>query len=84
MYYLISINSRNGKPYFPCGNKGSMRGHYKSPRYIQRQAEAFARASGADKVYALTEARYTQRVCELSNDSFCNYVACVGVLMVQA
>jgi hypothetical protein len=82
MYYLIAINSRDGRYYSPLGNDGQRRGAYKQPSRIARQARALAVSTGAEHVYKLPAVLYSALICELSNGAFCRFVAERGEMLV--
>ena len=66
--YLIGI--RNGV--HPCGNAGTIITRYKAPYKIKEIAQRFAAIYGLDEVYSLK--MYPQKLCELENIEFINYV----------
>ena len=68
MYYLIGIK----KGVHPCGNAGTLITHYKAQYKLREIAQRFAAMYALDEVYGLRE--YSQRLCEMSNTEFVNYI----------
>ena len=66
--YLIGIK----KGVHPCGNAGTLITHYKAQYKIKELAQQFAAMYSLDEVYGLHV--YPQKLCELSNREFVNYM----------
>lgn len=68
MRYLIGVKDS----YHPCGNSGTLGTRYKAPHKLREVAQRFAKMYGHDEVYLLDH--YPQRLCELCNAAFVDYV----------
>ena len=66
--YLIGI--RNGV--HPCGNAGTIITDYKAQYKIKELANGFASMNNLDEVYTLQV--YPQKLCEMNNAEFVDYV----------
>ena len=66
--YLIGI--KNGV--HPCGNAGTLITHYKAEYKIKETAQRFANMYSLDEVYSLYT--YSQKLCEMNNAEFVNYI----------
>ena len=66
--YLIGVK----KGVHPCGNSGTLITHYKAEYKLKEIAQRFANMYSLDEVYSLQV--YPQKLCELSNREFVNYV----------
>lgn len=66
--YLIGI--KNGVHL--CGNAGTLITKYKAPYKIRETAQRFATMYSLTEVYGLQV--YSQKLCELNNREFVNYV----------
>jgi len=71
--YLIGI--KNGV--HPCGNTGTLITNYKAAYKIRETAQRFATMYSLTEVYGL--ASYPQKLCELNNKDFINYVKQHGI-----
>ena len=71
--YLIGI--KNGV--HPCGNTGTLITNYKAAYKVKEIAQRFAAMYGLDEVYGLK--MYSQKLCELENSEFVNYVRQHGI-----
>ena len=71
--YLIGI--KNGV--HPLGNTGTLITRYKAPYKIKETAQRFAAMYSLTEVYGLHS--YPQKLCELSNNEFVNYVRQHGI-----
>lgn len=71
--YLIGI--KNGV--HPCGNAGTLITKYKAPYKIMEIAQRFSTMYGLTEVYGLQ--LYPQKLCELNNKDFINYVRQHGI-----
>jgi len=74
--YLIGV--RNGV--HPCGNAGTFITHYKAEYKLKETANRFARMYSLTEVYGLHV--YPQKLCELNNAEFVNYVRLNGTRYV--
>ena len=70
MYYLIGIK----KGVHPCGNTGTLITRYKSEYKRRETAQRFATMYNLDEVYGLQAYSYTQRLCEMDNAEFVDYI----------
>ena len=66
--YLIGI--KNGV--HPCGNAGTLITHYKANYKLKEIAQQFASMYNLDEVYGLQA--YLQKLCEMNNAEFVNYM----------
>jgi hypothetical protein len=66
--YLIGIK----KGVHPCGNDGTLITHYKAEYKLREMAQRFASMYSLDEVYRLQA--YPQKLCEMNNAEFVNYV----------
>ena len=66
--YLIGIK----KGVHPCGNAGATITHYKAERKIRETAQRFAAMYDLEEVYGLQ--LYPQKLCEMDNAEFVDYV----------
>lgn len=66
--YLIGIK----KGVYPCGNSGSLITHYKAEYKLREIAQRFAAMYALDEVYGLQV--YPQKLCEMNNSEFVDYV----------
>ena len=66
--YLIGIK----KGVHPCGNAGTLITKYKTNYKIKEIAQRFASMYNLDEVYSLQV--YPQKLCEMNNIEFVNYV----------
>ena len=66
--YLIGIK----KGVHPCGNTGTLITRYKAEYKLKETAQRFATMYGLDEVYGLQS--YPQKLCEMSNGEFVNYI----------
>lgn len=66
--YLVGI--KNGV--HPCGNAGTLITRYKAEYKIKQAANQFAAMYNLDEVYVLSS--YPQKLCELNNKEFVDYV----------
>ena len=66
--YLIGI--RNNM--HPCGNTGTLITKYKAPYKIIETARQFATMYNHTEVYGLDS--YPQKLCEMNNKDFINYI----------
>lgn len=66
--YLIGIK----KGVHPCGNAGTLITKYKANYNIKKIAQRFAFMYNLDEIYGLQV--YPQKLCELSNREFVNYI----------
>jgi hypothetical protein len=74
--YLIGI--KNGV--HPLGNTGTLITRYKAPYKIKETAKRFATMYNHTEVYGLHA--YPQKLCELENKDFINYVKQHGIQYV--
>ena len=74
--YLIGI--KNGV--HPLGNTGTLITRYKAPYKIKEIAQRFASMYKLDEVYGLK--MYPQKLCELENSEFVEYVRLHGIRYV--
>ena len=68
MKYLIGIK----KGVHPCGNAGTLVTRYKAQYKLKEIAQRFAVMYELDEVYYLE--RYPQKLCEMDNIEFANYI----------
>lgn len=66
--YLIGIK----KGVHPCGNAGTLITHYKAQYKLRETAQRFAAMYNLDEVYGLQV--YSQKLCEMDNTEFVNYI----------
>ena len=66
--YLVGI--KNGV--HPCGNTGALITHYKAEYKLKETAQRFAAMYNLNEVYGLQS--YPQKLCELNNNEFVNYI----------
>ena len=66
--YLIGIK----KGVHPCGNAGTFITRYKAQYKLKEIAQRFAAMYALDEVYRLDI--YPQKLCELNNNEFVNYI----------
>ena len=66
--YLIGIK----KGVHPCGNAGTLLTRYKAEYKLRETAQRFASMYNLDEVYGLQT--YSQKLCEMNNTEFINYV----------
>ena len=66
--YLIGIK----KGTHPCGNAGTLITHYKAEYKLRETAQRFANMYSLDEVYGLHA--YSQKLCEMNNAEFVNYI----------
>ncbi len=66
--YLIGLK----KGVHPCGNEGTLITCYKAEYKLRETAQRFATMYGLDEVYGLPV--YPQKLCEISNAEFVDYV----------
>ena len=66
--YLVGI--KNGV--HPCGNAGTFITRYKAEYKLKETAQRFAKMYNLDEVYGLK--KYPQKLCELNNKEFVNYI----------
>ena len=66
--YLIGIK----KGVHPCGNAGTFITRYKAEYKLREAANRFAAMYNLDEVYGLQS--YPQKLCELNNKEFVNYI----------
>lgn len=72
MNYLIGIK----KGVHPCGNAGTLKTHYKAAYKLKEIARQFAAMYDLEEVYGLQA--YPQKLCEMSNTEFVNYLRRTG------
>ena len=68
--YLIGIK----KGVHPCGNAGTLIAHYKAEYKHKEIAQRFAAMYDLDEVYGLQVYVYPQKLCEMNNSDFVDYV----------
>lgn len=68
MLYLIGIK----KGVHLCGNAGTLVTRFKTEHKLKEVAKRFADMYRLDEVYSLQN--YTQKMCEMNNTEFVNYV----------
>ena len=68
MYYLIGIR----KNCHPLGNDGKLITRYKTMKKRQELAKRFADMYKLDEVYGVTT--YTQKMCEMTNSEFVDFI----------
>ena len=56
----------------PCGNSGTLITHYKAEYKIRETADRFAAMHSLTEVFGLQ--LYPQRLCEMNNTDFVNYL----------
>jgi hypothetical protein len=66
--YLIGIK----KGAYLCGNAGTLITHYKAEYKLREMAQRFAIMHSLTEVYGLHV--YPQKLCEMNNTEFINYV----------
>jgi len=66
--YLIGIK----QGVHPCGNTGTLITHYKAQYKLRETAQRFAKMYSLDEVYGLQ--LYPQKLCEMDNTEFVNYI----------
>lgn len=66
--YLIGIK----EGIHPCGNTGTLITHYKAEYKIKETAQRFANMYSLNEVYGLQS--YPQKLCEMDNAEFVNYM----------
>ena len=70
--YLIGIKNN----VHPCGNSGTLVTRYKAEYKLREVARRFAAMYSLNEVYGLRE--YPQKLCEMSNTEFVEYVRRYG------
>lgn len=58
----------------PCGNSGAQATHYKRFSNIIAQAQNFKKQEHGGECYFITDAQWSQKVCEMSPKQFADYV----------